>query len=132
MKYIRILLIMLFCISILTGCGNKEETKQEENKGEPKTEEKKTVQSDSFEFTTNSVNFENENSVFDINIKNITNEESYINEFIIHVKGANGEELAMLYGYVNETIEAQGSRTISCSYGNNLSNYSSLEFEVLK
>lgn len=131
MKYLKILLIMLSCVSILTGCGNKEEKKELDNK-ENKTEETKKVQTDSFEFTTNSVNFENENSTFDINVKNIASEERYINEFLIHVKDADGNELAGLYGYVNETIESQGERVISCSFGNNLSNYASLDFEVLK
>lgn len=131
MKGLKVLLIILSCVSIVTGCGKKNNEKQDNN-NETKVEENKKVQADSFEFTTNSVNFENENSVFDINVKNIANEERYINEFLIHVKDAEGNELASLYGYVNETIEAQGERVISCSFGNNLSNYSSLEFEVLK
>lgn len=131
MNYLKILLIILSCASIVTGCGKKDNNRQVDNKEEASSE-KKTIKADSFEFTINSVNFENENSVFDINVKNISNEERYINEFLIHVKDAEGNELAGLYGYVNETIEAQGERVISCSFGNNLSNYASLEFEVLK
>ncbi len=129
MKYLKIFVIMLFCVFIVTGCGNKKENNQQP-KEETKTPETKTVQADSFEFTTNSVNFENNNSVFDINIKNIASEERYINEFLIHVKDSAGTELAILYGYVNETIEAGGERVISCSYGSSLSNYASLDFEV--
>lgn len=131
MKYIKILLITLSITTILTGCGNKEKV-DNDNKEETKNKSNETVVADSFEFTTISVNFENENSVFDINIKNTANEERYINEFIIHVKDKDGNELAILFGYVNETIEAKGERTISCSFGGDLSNYASLEFEVLK
>lgn len=131
MKYIKILLITLSCISLLIGCGKKEE-KQDKPKEEEKQQVNQKIEADSFEFTTNSVNFENNNSVFDINIKNIAPEERYINEFLIHVKDESGNDLASLYGYVNETIEPAGERTISCSYGNDLSNYKSLEFEVIK
>lgn len=131
MKYFKVLLILLFSISIITGCGKKDEEKKLETQNE-KVEEKQKIIADSFEFTTNSVNFENNNSVFDINVKNISNEERYINEFLIHVKDTNGNELAGLYGYVNEKIEANGERVVSCSFGGNLSNYSTLEFEVLK
>ncbi len=131
MKYFKVLIILLFCICIITGCGKKNETKETDKKDE-KVEQHQKVVAESFEFTTNSVNFENNNSVFDINVKNISNEERYINEFLIHVKDKEGKELAVLFGYVNETIEANGERLISCSYGEKLSNYSSLEFEVLK
>lgn len=131
MKYTKILLIALSLITIITGCGKKDDAKKNKNE-ETKVEEQQKVVASNFEFTTNSVNFENENSIFDINVKNISNEESYINEFLIHVKDNNGNDIAGLFGYVNETIEPQGERVISCSFGGNLSNYSSLEFEVLK
>lgn len=130
MKSIKILLIIACCFICLTGCGKKEEKQNQADK--TKEPESKAIIAESFEFKTNAVNFENENSVFDINVKNIAGEERYINEFLLHVKDAEGNDLAALYGYVNETIEPGGERVISCSFGNNLSNYSSLEFEVLK
>lgn len=132
MKSVKILLVITACLSLIVGCGNKNKESKEKNTNNNTVAENKTVIAESFEFKTNSVNFENNNSVFDINIKNIADESRYIKEFMIHVKDAKGETLANLFGYVNETIEAQGEKVISCSYGGDLSNYSTLEFEVLK
>lgn len=127
MKFLRFMFVMCTCVTLVTGCGKKKEDVKEPVK-EKQTEKAKL---ENFEFTTNSVNFENNNSVFDIKVKNIANEEKYINEFIIHVKDSNGETIGSLFGNVNENIEPQGERVITCSFGGNLSNYSSLEFEIL-
>lgn len=130
MKKTKILLILVTVFTLATGCKNKEKEEKQETKNE--TEVTQPIIAESFEFKVVSVNFENENSVFDINVKNTSNEERFINEFIIHVKDENGSDLAALFGYINETIEPNGERVISCSFGGNLSNYKSLEYEVTK
>ncbi len=108
MKFLRFMFVMCTCVTLVTGCGKKKEDVKEPVK--EKQNEKATLEN--FEFTTNSVNFENNNSVFDIKVK-------------------NGETIGSLFGNVNENIEPQGERVITCSFGGNLSNYSSLEFEIL-
>lgn len=129
MKLLKSLFVICVCLSCVAGCGKSKEAKQKNNETQKETA---PVRAEDFEFQTNSVNFENGTSIFDIKVKNISGSEKYINEFMIHVKDANGENLASLFGNVNETIESGGERVISCSFGGDLSAYSKLEFEIVK
>ncbi len=127
MKILKAMFVICVCLSCVAGCGKNKDEKQKTTEAQRETA---PVRTEDFEFQTNSVNFENGNSIFDIKVKNTSDSEKYINEFIMHVKDANGEDLANLFGNVNGNIEAGGERIISCSFGGDLSNYSKLEFEL--
>lgn len=132
MKKIKYLMVLLISIILITGC-NKNKT-ENEKKDKPKEDtkiEKKVVKKDNFEINIVNTTFTLENSTYQVRVKNISQSESYINEFIIHVKNEMQEDVAIVYGVINETIEANGERIIDCSYGDNLEMYPTIEFEVL-
>ena len=110
--------------------------KKEENTTEPSTQEKENQTKEQsynlndFEFTLENTRFENGTSTFTIKVTNKTNEAKQINQFKVIIKNETGEELVRLIGIVNEEIVGNGTTTVTCSYGGDLSNYNTLEYEL--
>ena len=109
---------------------------------EPKAEEKEqnnttetpmiSDEIDSFVFIIEEATFEDGTSDFMVKITNQSGEPAYINTFAMRIKDSEGNEMIKLTGIVNEEIEANGTRTVGCSYGGDLSGYASVDFAIEK
>ncbi len=132
MKKFKYLMVLLIGVTLIIGCGKNKNNEEKKDKTKENTKiEKKIVKKDDFELSIVNTTFSLENSTYQVKVKNKSDKESYFNEFIIHVKNEMKEDVAIVYGVINETIEANGERIIDCSYGDNLEVYPTLEFEIV-
>lgn len=133
----RSIAILLIIMIIVTGCAKKEkqnisntdkptETVTHEIRTNPKVDN----QVYNVEFSSNFL-YENESSMFDVTIKNLGSEEITIHEIVLHIKDENNENIIDLIGYVNSAIPGQQETLIQCSYGGDLRNYKSVDYEIL-
>lgn len=132
-KIVNISLILLIGIFLLTGCGNKEK-ENEETDTKVNTNENvvKDQTLENFKFENTSLVYENGNSVLETIVTNTSSETTYLKEFKIMVKDASGNEIVTLKGFVGDSLGAGESRTITSSYGDDLTEAKSITYEVIR
>lgn len=137
-KFIK-LFTMLLILGLVTGCGcsNKESKEKNNNLVEDiKANTNENVIKDQvldvFTFTNISLIYENGTSTLETLVTNTSSEPQYLTEFKVHVKNELGEEIVTLTGFVGASIEANGTETIISSYGDDLSNAYSIEYEIVR
>ncbi len=128
-KIIYIIIIILCATVTTTGCGKRIEP--EENS---KTNTSANVFQDQivdiFEFTNTSLVYEEGKTKLQTTVTNISGEISYLSEFKIHVKVEN--EIIELIGFVGEELQPKESRVIMSYSIENLTNASSISYEVVR
>ena len=132
-----VLIVLIVGIVILINTGKKEDipSVNEDNNVEEKVPGESGISSDSiesFEFKIDDETFEEGTSSFTVTVTNKTNEAKYLNTFALVPKDENGNSMISIYGIIDEEIEANGTRTIICSYGGDVSNYSSMDYKIEK
>ena len=132
--------IILLSITVLSGYlgyklgqksmkGKEESIKSQETEKKEETKPQKVDISD-FTFSLENALFENGTSSFTIKITNNSSEIKHIDKFVAVIKNSEGQELVRLDGVVNQDIEGNGSTIVTCAYGDDLSNYATLEYEI--
>lgn len=128
---------MLLVFGLVTGCGcgrdnKKEETQDEDIKINTNENVVKDQTLEVFTFTNTALIYKNGTSTLETLVTNTSDQEQYLTEFNIIVKNESGEEIITMTGFVGDSIEAHGTRTIISSYGDDLSNAASIEYTIIR
>ncbi len=132
-KIIKLLLVTSLLLSFQVGCSNKKTNKKEE-KVKVNTNEKvtKDQEVEVFKFTNTSLVYEDNTSLLTTVVTNTSDEKQYLEQFKIHVKDSEGNDIVTLPGFIGDNIDAKESKTITTSYGQDLTGASSIEYEIIK
>lgn len=132
-KLINMSLVLLIGLFLLTGCGNKEK-ENEETDTKVNTNENvvKDQTLENFKFENTSLVYEDGTSILQTVVTNTSTETTYLTEFKIHVKDEYGVEIIELTGFVGDSLAAGESRTITSSYGDDITKAASITYEVIR
>lgn len=135
--FISTLIISLLFIS---GCG-KEETPNNPEPTIPTEEQTKINTNDDvignkeleeFSFTNSSLSYENGSSTFETIVTNNSNNTTYLKEFKIIFKDNEGKEIVTLIGFVADNIGPNESKVITTSVDEDLTQATSIEYQVVR
>lgn len=133
-KIINISMVLLIGIFLLTGCNNAK--KETETQGEVKANTNEEVVKDqvleNFTFEKTSLIYEDGTSTLQTVVTNTSSKTEYLSEFKIHVKDVEGNEIVEMTGFIGDNLKAGESRTITSSYGDDLTNAASISYEVVR
>ena len=127
------LALMLVVVIVLTGCGKKEEN--HDNLSENVNVNKGVVEDQEvevFTFTNTSLVWDDNASNLITVITNTSDEEQYLKGFNVHVYDGNGNEIALMTGYVGAKLKAKEVRQMSTGHYKNLTDAYKIEYEVLR
>lgn len=133
MKIIKIMLISIFTISLVTGCGceKKEEKPNEDVKVNTNEGVIKDQTVEVFEMKNTSLVYENGRTLLETTVTNTSSEEQYLKEF--EIKVMNKEEVMVtLKGFVGSSIKAGETKVINSYCGEDLSSATSITYTVVK
>ena len=138
-KIINITLMLLVCLTLVTGCG-KDKSKNEDKKDDNKTtvevnnneEVTKAQNIEGITITNTSLVYEDGISYLKATVTNNTGSDYELNEYKINVKDNNGNIIATMPGYVGSVIKNGESKTINTMISEDLSKAYSIEYEVVK
>lgn len=141
----KLLAFSLVGLLVFTGCGKKEEEKnneqnnngqQQEQVQQPQVNTNQEVVGDKtleeFTFTNTSVIYENGSTTLETTVTNTSGNTSYLQEFLIHAKDANGNIMVTLKGFVGDNIPANESRVITSGVSMDLTQAASITYEVVR
>ena len=135
MKTMKKILIGIFAISLITGCGcskkeeapSNDDVKVNTNEGVIKDQ---TV--DVFKMENTSLVYDKGTTLLETTVTNTSNTTQYLKEFEIKVLDANGKEMTTLTGFVGSSIEAGETKVINSYCGEDLSAATSITYTIVK
>ena len=138
-KIINITLMLLVCLTLVTGCG-KDKSKNEDKKDDNKTtvevnnneEVTKDQNIEGITITNTSLVYEDGISYLKATVTNNTGSDYELNEYKINVKDNNGNIIVTMPGYVGSVIKNGESKTVNKMISEDLSKAYSIEYEVVK
>ena len=138
-KIINITLMLLVCLTLVTGCG-KDKSKNEDKKDDNKTtvevnnneEVTKDQNIEGITITNTSLVYEDGISYLKATVTNNTGSDYELNEYKINVKDNNGNIIVTMPGYVGSVIKNGESKTVNTMISEDLSKAYSIEYEVIK
>ena len=138
-KVINITLMLLVCLTLVTGCG-KDKSKNEDKKDDNKTtvevnnneEVTKDQNIEGITITNTSLVYEDGISYLKATVTNNTGSDYELNEYKINVKDNNGNIIVTMPGYVGSVIKNGESKTVNTMISEDLSKAYSIEYEVVK
>ena len=138
-KVINITLMLLVCITLVTGCG-KDKTKNDDKKDDNKTtvevnnneEVTKDQNIEGITITNTSLVYEDGISYLKATVTNNTGSDYELNEYKINVKDIDGNIIVTMPGYVGSVLKNGESKTINTMISEDLSSAYSIEYEVIK
>ena len=138
-KIINITLMLLVCLTLVTGCG-KDKSKNEDKKDDNKTtvevnnneEVTKDQNIEGITITNTSLVHEDGISYLKATVTNNTGSDYELNEYKINVKDSDGNIIVTMPGYVGSVLKNGESKTINTTIGEDLSKAYSIEYEVVK
>ena len=138
-KVINITLMLLVCITLVTGCGKnktKNDDKKDDNKITVEVNNNEEVTKDQniegTEITNTSLVYEDGISYLKATVTNNTGSDYELNEYKINVKDSDGNIIVTMPGYVGSVLKNGESKTINTTIGEDLSKAYSIEYEVVK
>lgn len=133
MELIKKIMIGLFTIGLITGCGSsKKEEPQEDIKVNTNEGVIKDQTVEVFEFKKTSLIYENGTTTLETTVTNMSNKDEYLEEFIIKVTDAYGNEMITLRGFVGDKIKAGESKIINSYCGEDLSTATNITYTVAR
>ena len=138
-KIINITLMLLVCLTLVTGCG-KDKTKNDDKKEDnmptievnDNQEVIKNQNIDGIEITNTSLVYEDGISYLKATVTNNTGSDYELNEYKINVKDSDGNIIVTMPGYVGSVIKNGESKSINTMISEDLSKAYSIEYEVVK
>ena len=133
-KNFGIVLALLLSIGLLTACGKKEE----EVKPEPVIIENtsegiiKDREVDGISVTNTSMKTVDGLTKLEVTLTNNGSSDYQLNEYKIIVKDKDGNVIKEMPGYVGSVIKAGASKILKASTNADMSNASSIDYEVIK
>lgn len=131
-KILSMSMAMLVGMFLLTGCQNNKDVKPIETKANTNTEVVKDQQLENFTFKSTSLVYEEQTSTLQTVVTNTGSKVEMLSEFLIHVKDAEGNEIVTLTGFIGDSLKPGESRTITSSYGDDLTTAASISYEVVR
>ena len=138
-KIINITLMLLVCLTLVTGCGkdkSKNEAKKDDNKTTVEVNNNEEVTKDQniegITITNTSLVYEDGISYLKATVTNNTGSDYELNEYKINVKDNNGNIIVTMPGYVGSVIKNGESKTVNTMISEDLSKAYSIEYEVIK
>ena len=138
-KIVNITLMLLVCLTLVTGCGkdkSKNEDKKDDNKTTVEVNNNEEVTKDQniewITITNTSLVYEEEISYLKSTVTNNTGSDYELNEYKINVKDSDGNIIVTMPGYVGSVIKNGESKTINTMISEDLNNAYSIEYEVVK
>ena len=130
-KALKIILISLMGLSLLTGCGKKEE---QEPPIKVNTNENviKDQEVEGLRMTNTSLVYENGTTTLVTEVTNNTKEDYPVKRIKITVKDKEGNIITTLIGTIADTIKPGESRIIDSDTPIDLSEAESIEYSVIK
>ena len=138
-KVINITLMLLVCLTLVTGCG-KDKSKNEDKKDDNKTtvevnnneEVTKAQNIEGITITNTSLVYEDGISYLKATVTNNTGSDYELNEYKINVKDSDGNIIVTMPGYIGSVLKNGESKTINTMISEDLSKAYSIEYEVVK
>ena len=138
-KVINITLMLLVCLTLVTGC-RKDKSKNEDKKDDNKTtvevnnneEVTKDQNIEGITITNTSLVYEDGISYLKATVTNNTGSDYELNEYKINVKDSDGNIIVTMPGYVGSVLKNGESKTINTMISEDLSKAYSIEYEVVK
>ena len=138
-KIVNIALMLLMCMTLVTGCG-KDKTKNDDKKEDDKptievNDNKEVIKDqniDGIEITNTSLVYEDGISYLNATVTNNTGSDYELNEYRINVKDSDGNIIVTMPGYVGSVLKNGESKTINTMITEDLSKAASIEYEVVK
>ena len=136
-KIINVSLMLLVCLTLVTGCGKnneKDNNKDSKTDMEVNTNDEviKDQNIDGLEITNTSLVYENGLSYFSATVTNNTGSDYELNEYRINVKDSEGNIIITIPGYVGSIIKNGESKNINSQVTEDLSKAASIEYEIVK
>ena len=138
-KIINVSLMLLVCLTLVTGCGKnnkKEENKKDDNKQTVEVNDNQEVikdqNIDGMEITNTSLIYEDGISYLTATVTNNTGVDYELNEYKINVKDSDGNIIVTMPGYVGSILKNGESKNINTMISEDLSKAYSIEYEVVK
>ena len=136
-KVINISLMLLVCLTLVTGCGknnNRDNNKDSKSDMKVNTNDEviKNQNIDGLEITNTSLVYENGLSYFSATVTNNTGSDYELNEYRINVKDSEGNIIITIPGYVGSIIKNGESKNINSQVTEDLSKAASIEYEIVK
>jgi len=142
----KLLALSLVGLLVFTGCGKEEKennnggtqtgqgTQQQEQ--QPQVNTNQGVVEDKvlgeFTFSNTSMIYENGSTTLETTVTNTSAQTSYLKEFNIYAKDAEGNVLVTLVGFVGDNIPAGESKVITSGVSMDLTNAASISYEVVR
>ena len=138
-KIVNIALMLLVCMTLVTGCG-KDKTKNDDKKEDDKptievNDNKEVIKDqniDGIEITNTSLVYEDGISYLNATVTNNTGSDYELNEYRINVKDSDDNIIVTMPGYVGSVLKNGESKTINTMITEDLSKAASIEYEVIK
>ena len=130
-KLLTITIVILLSITLLTGCGKKDD-KKDEIKSNTNENVVKDQVIDELTLTNTSLITKNGESTLVTLVTNSTGSTKTVKTFDIFVKDEKGEVIVTLTGYVGGEVPPGESRTITSNVEMDLSKAKSVEYVIKK
>lgn len=131
-KTLLVILSLFLVVGLATGCGCSKKEEKKEDKFNTNEDVIKDQQVEELNLTNTSLKVDDNYSTLVTLVSNPTNEDKEVRVFNIYVKDKDGNEIVTLQGYVGDVIPAGESREITSNVIMDLSNATSIEYEILK
>lgn len=138
-KIINITIMLLVCLTLVTGCGKdktKNDGKKEDNMPTIEVNDNQEVikdqNIDGIEITNTSLVYEDGISYLKATVTNNTGVDYELNEYKINVKDSDGNIRVTMPGYVGSILKNGESKNINTMISEDLSKAYSIEYEVVK
>ena len=138
-KIINITIMLLVCLTLVTGCGKDKTTnddKKEDNMPTIEVNDNQEVikdqKIDGIEITNTSLVYEDGISYLKATVTNNTGVDYELNEYKINVKDSDGNIRVTMPGYVGSILKNGESKNINTMISEDLSKAYSIEYEVIK
>ena len=140
----KLLALTLVGLLVFTGCGKKEEEKnnEQQNNEQQQVEQQPQVNTnegvvedktlEEFTFTNTSMIYQNGETFLETTVTNTSANASYLHEFNIYAKDAEGKVLVTLKGFVGDNIPAGESKVISSGASMDLTKAARIDYEVVR
>ena len=138
-KIINITIMLLVCLTLVTGCGKDKTTNDDKKEDNMPTIEVNDNQEvikdqniDGIEITNTSLVYEDGISYLKATVTNNTGVDYELNEYKINVKDSDGNIRVTMPGYVGSILKNGESKNINTMSSEDLSKAYSIEYEVIK
>lgn len=132
MKKIGKVLLIVFFIGIITGCGCNSKKKTIEVHKKPGKKISASQKVDSMDLVNGDIFTNNGIYYFTVQVRNNTNKDYNLEEYEITLYNKVGKRITVLSGYIGETIKAGETKIMTASTETDLTSAVNVAYKVIK